>query len=157
MALPFIHMGKWKMGYFDPRLVLFFGILIAIEAVARGIDYLTGDHPDTTSSLTAIEKAMPLQWWGALCLFAGAGVLIGMLGRWATMIIGCSMIGGATYLTLAVGLAMKAWERDGDGFRTPVMFVVVGIVWFCIAWGTAEKMRRLALMEVLSASVTPKE
>lgn len=157
MPFSYLHQGKWRMGHFDPRVVLLFGVLIAVESLVRGLDYVTGDHPDTTDALTQIEKAMPLQWWGVLCMIAGGGVLIGVLGKWATMIIGCSMIGGATYMTLAVGLAMKTVEREGDGFRTPTMFLVFGIIWFCIAWGTAEKMRRIALMEVMSASVTPKE
>ena len=157
MLFPSQYHGKWRMGHFDPKVALLCCIMIAIEALARGLDYATGDHPDTSNSLTQIEKAMPLQWWGFLCMIAGGGVLIGMLGKWATMIIGCSMIGGATYMTLAVGLAMKTVDREGDGFRTPTMFLIFGVIWFCIAWGTAEKMRRIALMEVMSASVTTKE
>lgn len=157
MPFPYIHKGKWQMGNFDPRILLLIKLLIATEAILRGIDYVTGDSPETTSSLTAIEKAMPLEWWGILCLIAGGGLIVGMLGRWFTLMIGSCMVGGATYVTLSVGLAMKAYERSGDGFRTPVMFAVFGIIWFCMAWGIADKMKRIALMEVLNASVTPKE
>jgi hypothetical protein len=139
--------GSWRPGEFDYRLVIAFGVMIYLEALVRGLDYVTGDLPHTTSSLTFVEQAMPLWAWGILCIVAGGGSLVGLLGRWYPVLIGCALVGGASYFTLSLGLAAKAYERYGDGFRTPVMFLMFSLIWFCIAYGQMEKMTRANMIK----------
>nr|AAY16513.1 hypothetical protein GTE5p031 [Gordonia phage GTE5] len=112
-------------------------ILWAIEPISRGLDYITGDAPNVTQSLNAVEGALPLQAWGAFCLTAGVLILAGFAGRWKRIAISGLHIAGATYFCLAVGLTDTAIERGGDGFRTPVMFFIFALTYWCAAFGYA--------------------
>ena len=57
--------GDWRPGLpSDVSMILL--ILLAVQAVNRGIDYLMGDRDTTTNSLTVVEQAMPLWVWGLL-------------------------------------------------------------------------------------------
>ena len=116
-------------------------IVWAIEPIARGIDYLTGDGPGVTQSLTEVEAAFPLPMWGLFCLSGGSMILIGFAGRWRRVSIIGLHITGATYFALAVGLAAVAAGRDWDGFRTPMMFFVFAITFWAAAIGYATERR----------------
>lgn len=120
-------------------------LLWAAEPIARGMDYITGDAPGTTQSLTFVEQAMPLQGWGTLCLVGGLLVLFGYVGRWVMVSVWGLHLVASTYAALAVGLVAKTIERGGDGFRTPVMFAVFAITFWLAALGylAGEKQRKL--------------
>ncbi|QZD98893.1 membrane protein [Gordonia phage Tracker] len=109
--------------------------LWALEPISRGLDYLTGDQPGVTQSLTRIEQAFPLQVWGGFCFISGAMILVGFAGRWRRLAILGLYFAGATYVALGCGLAAVVIERGGDGFRTPVMFFVFGLTYWAAAIG----------------------
>lgn len=111
--------------------------LWAIESITRGLDYITGDRPDTSRSLSAVEAAFPLQMWGTFCIVGGGLVLAGFAGRWRRVAIAGLHITGATYFSLAIGLTDTAIGRGGDGFRTPVMFLVFAMTFWSAAIGYA--------------------
>ncbi|AXH49784.1 minor tail protein [Gordonia phage Pleakley] len=122
--------------------------LWAIEPITRGLDYITGDKPGVTQSLSAVEGAFPLQVWGAFCLTGGVLILTGFAGRWRRVAITGLHIAGATYCALAIGLTDTAIGRGGDGFRTPVMFFVFALTFWSAAIGYAVIRRdRLVVIE----------
>lgn len=120
---------------------IFVVMLPCAEAILRGIDYVTGDQDSTTQSLTFVEKAMPLAVWGVLFLVAGLLTALGFWRKWVWVCVAGLHVGGATYMSMAVGLAAKAWERGGDGFRTPVMFVVFALAFWGMAIGYSMQAR----------------
>lgn len=109
--------------------------VMVMEPVLRGLDYIMGDGRNVTNSLSYVEEAAPLWFWGAVCLLAGLLVAFG-LGRkvYEPVIVG-SIMAFAVYMTLAVGLLMNVWQRGWppDGFRTPAMFVAFGALWAIVA------------------------
>lgn len=120
----------------------------AFEPISRGLDYLTGDGPNVTQSLSFIEAAFPLQIWGFFCLTAGILIVLGFAGRWRQISILGLHLAGATYFALAVGLSATVFERGGDGFRTPVMFFVFAITYWSAAIGYAMNSNRTRLVVV---------
>ncbi|QDF19160.1 minor tail protein [Gordonia Phage Lollipop1437] len=112
-------------------------ILWAIEPISRGLDYITGDGPNVTQSLNAVESAFPLHVWGIFCFVSGVLILAGFAGRWKKIAITGLHLAGATYFALACGLTDTAIDRGGDGFRTPVMFFIFSLTYWCAAFGYA--------------------
>lgn len=128
-----LHRGDWvpliPTSFRWPILAMW-----VIEPVVRGIDYVTGDGPNTTNSL-------PLWAWGPLYLAGGSLSISGFLLRWPRMTILGLHIAGTTYAAMALGLAVKASERGGDGFRTPVMFAVFAFTFWFAAFGYLQQWR----------------
>lgn len=145
--------GNWV-----PQMPLGFRTLIlvmwAIEPITRGIDYITGDRPGTTTSLSAVEGAFPLWVWGTFCLVGGCLILGGFATRWRTVTIAGLHITGATYFALAIGLSDTAISRGGDGFRTPVMFFVFALTFWASAIGYAV-LRRDRLVVITDVDGSP--
>lgn len=139
MALQ-IRRGKWTP-LLPVAVRLMVVVLPPLETLLRGIDYITGDAPSTTNSLTFVEQLLPLWAWGLLCIGSAVTILTGFAGRWPGPAILGFAVGGSTYLSLAYGLALKTVERGGDGFRTPTMFVVFGLVFWGMAWGYYQQIR----------------
>ncbi|AKI28682.1 hypothetical protein GTE6_40 [Gordonia phage GTE6] len=135
-----LHRGDWvpliPTSFRWPILALW-----VLEPVVRGIDYVTGDGPNTTNSLTFVEQAMPLWAWGLLFLAGGSLSISGFLLRWPRMTILGLHIAGTTYAAMALGLTVKAVERGGDGFRTPVMFAVFALTFWFAAFGYLQQWR----------------
>lgn len=132
-------MARIQRGTWTPLLPVAIRLLVValppLETLLRGIDYVTGDQPSTTNSLTFVEQLLPLWAWGVLCIGSAVMILAGFAGRWPHPAIVGFALGGSTYLSLAYGLALKTVERGGDGFRTPTMFIVFGLVFWGMAWG----------------------
>ena len=123
--------------------------VFAAEAMVRAIDYIGGDRHGITSSLTVIEQAMPLTWWGIVLLSVGILAIAGVWSGRPMLVIVAAIIGGATYFALAYGLTLRMLERGmpPDGYRTPVDFGAKATVWWSIAgsawWsGHVERQRR---------------
>lgn len=142
-------------------------VILAAQAVVRGVDYLFGDRADVTTALSLAEKAMPLQMWG--CLFTAGGVLVlsGVARRAPRLIIAGSGWLIAAYGALAWALFLKMIERATpwhvfiesisephatagwvvhtihafplDGWRSPMTCVTAAVIWGCIGWGTLIK------------------
>ena len=132
-------MARIQRGTWTPLLPVAIRLLVValppLETLLRGIDYVTGDQPSTTNSLTFVEQLLPLWAWGVLCIGSAVMILAGFAGRWPRPSIIGFAVGGSTYLSLAYGLALKTVERGGDGFRTPTMSIVFGLVFWGMAWG----------------------
>lgn len=127
--VPRLTRGEWSPGL-QPDLAFTVMLLMSLEVMVRGIDYLTGDRPDVTTNLSVVESAMPLPMWGVLFLLAGGTFLFGVVARRFTPLIFGSVTVMALYGSLAVGLFLRMAERGWpwDGFRTPLMFCVFGAV-----------------------------
>lgn len=126
--------GNWvpliPLGFRWPILLLWM-----LEPIARGLDYVTGENPETSHSLTFVESAMPLQVWGCLFLTGGIFTAIGFGMLWPRMAILGLHIAGTTYASMSLGLAVETLKLDGDGFRTPVMFAVFAATFWLAAFG----------------------
>lgn len=141
-----------KRGQWTPLIPIvvrmFILYLWASEPISRGLDYVTGDGPNVTRSLSAIEAALPLHVWGLFCLTGGGMIVIGFTGRWRLVAIAGLHICGVTYFGLAVGLTEQVWGRGGDGFRTPWMFFVFALTFWAAAIGYAAAPRKDRLVVI---------
>lgn len=134
---PGVRRGRWRPGLpqdVSGFLLLLFTALLWI----RGVDYATGDRSNVTDNLSVVERAMPLPWWGALFLLAAVMVSAGMALRREQFLVWGSVLAMALYGGLTWGLTLKMVERGWpwDGFRTPVQFLALAVVWGAIAYGT---------------------
>lgn len=141
-----------KRGEWTPLIPIvarmFILYLWASEPISRGLDYITGDGPNVTRSLTAIEAALPLHVWGLFCLAGGGLVVMGFSGRWRLFAIAGLHICGVTYFGLAIGLSEPVVDRGGDGFRTPWMFFVFALTFWAAAIGYAAAPRKDRLVVI---------
>lgn len=129
--------GKWRPGM-PQEVSVVITILFTLETLVRGLDYITGDREGITLSLTVVETAFPLQVWGALLILSSLSIFVGIILRRPWWIIYGSFATSSIYLGLTWGLFLKMLERGWpwDGYRTPVMFLVVVAFWSLIGWGT---------------------
>lgn len=133
----FLRRGRWVPGM-QPDLSFCVMLLLGFEAFMRGVDYFTGDRHDLTTSLTVVERAMPLQMWGVLLMACGGTFFAGVvLRRFMPIIVGAVIAFGA-YGALAVGMVAKMVERGLpiDGWRSPIMFTVVSLFFAAYALST---------------------
>lgn len=109
--------------------------VMCVDPVLRGIDYTLGDGNDVTQSLTYVEKAAPLWFWGLVFLTAGCFVVSGLAMKVYEPVIVGAVLSFAVYLTMAAGFVQMVWSRGWppDGFRTPVMFAAFGVLWGIVA------------------------
>lgn len=98
--------GEWQPGIPTFISTLIF-VLLTAQGANRGLDYITGDRPDVTQSLTVVEQAMPLQWWGFLFLLAAAVVVLGMIFRRTKVIIMGCLFFVVLYSGITWGLAVR--------------------------------------------------
>lgn len=127
--------GEWTPGLQSDLSVISMCAL-ALEALIRGVDYITGDGDNVTQSLTVVEQTMPLQIWGIMLLTGGMTFLAGiMLRRFGLVILG-SVLSMAIYSALTVGLFLRMVERGWpwDGYRTPLMFAVIALLFGLVAF-----------------------
>lgn len=108
---------------------------ILLAAVSRGLDYLLPPR-GPLNTLSVIEKAMPIELWGALFLVGGLFGLVGLyVNRWPIAAVG-HVILLATYAAFAVGAFLDVLGRDSlEGWRTPLDWALVFAV---IHWGFAD-------------------
>lgn len=102
--------GDWQPGM--PTFISFVILgLFTAQGANRGVDYITGDRPDVTKSLTVVEQAMPLHYWGVLFLIASTVVAAGMLFRRAQVIITGCLCFVVLYSGITWGLTVKMLTR----------------------------------------------
>lgn len=130
-------MSQWvqlRVRLIYPEVVVI-QVAILLAAVSRGLDYLI--PPDgPLNTLSVIERAMPVEWWGMVFITGG---VIGLLGlcfdRWPIATIG-HVILFATYSAFTVGAALDVLSRDSvEGWRTPLDWALVFVI---IHWGFAD-------------------
>ena len=105
--------------------------LIPITPVLLGVDYLMGE---SGSTLTQVEKAMPLDVWGWLLIVSGAAIFLGFGMRWRLVTIGALWVSGSVLLTLAAGIGAETIDWEG-GFRGPWLYAVFGLASWLTAGG----------------------
>lgn len=81
---------------------------------------------------------MSLHWWGAFFIVGAALTTAGIAVKQDLLIIYGALLNMALYGGLTWGLLLKMVERGWpwDGYRTPLQFVMLAVVWGCIAYGT---------------------
>lgn len=130
--------GDWQPGM--PTFISFVILgLFTTQGANRGVDYITGDRPDVTQSLTVVEQAMPLHYWGILFLIASTVVAAGMLFRRAQVIITGCLCFVVLYSGITWGLTVKMLTRmtPVEDFRyiltAPESHAPSGTAWGLIA------------------------
>jgi len=136
--------GHWKPGDLDYRVKVIFAMCLALESLLRGLDYTIISYEDSISSKVAGD-ALAIETWGFLFFAASLGTVAGFLLRWGSLIIAASLLGGASYVSLAIGCWAQA-DVAWDYFRLPGMYLSFAFAWFTIAWATFEKLRRWAML-----------
>ena len=123
-----IRRGTWTAGY-PPGIHQLLLVLLTCELTLRGMDYFTGDRSEAASTmLTVVERAMPLTWWGLLCLASAALIITGIIGRWANMIVAGALLASGIYGGLAWGILLRMIE---EGCR-PAQETTPG---YALVWG----------------------
>lgn len=120
---------KWHPGL-QPDFAMVFIFLVSWESINRGVDYLLGDSAGVSSSLSFVEKAMPLHLWGVIFIAVGLLVAGGAIARRFGPILAGSLLGFAAYTSLAVGTVVAVWDRGfpPDGWRAPNQLMVIGLL-----------------------------
>lgn len=130
--------GDWRPGMPTFISLVILGLFTA-QGANRGVDYITGDRPDVTQSLTVVEQAMPLQYWGVLFLIASTVVSAGVLFRRAQVIITGCLFFVVLYSGITWGLTVKMLTRmtSVEEFRhiltAPESHAPSGAAWILIA------------------------
>lgn len=104
-----VRRGNWRPGY-PPGVHKMLLVLLTCELVFRGMDYFTGDRTKVVEMLSTVEKAMPLTWWGALCLTASGLLAAGIIGRWVRVVVAGALLASGIYGGLAWGTALTMIE-----------------------------------------------
>lgn len=140
---------KWRPGL-QSDFAMVSILLMAWESVNRGADYLLGDSAVVGSSLSFVEKAMPLQLWGLIFLMSGFLVAGGAIAHRFGPILAGSLLGFASYTSLAVGMAVAVWDRGlpPDGWRAPNQLMVIGLLFGVIGLSTYFKKTAAIATEV---------
>lgn len=107
--VPKVKRGNWRPGY-PPGVHHMLLVLLTCELVLRGMDYFTGDRTKVAEMLSTVEKAMPLTWWGALCLTASGLLAAGIIGRWVRAVVAGALLASGIYGGLAWGTTLTMIE-----------------------------------------------
>lgn len=156
-------MPRWPLSLPD-SVTRFIITVLSLQAIIRGVDYLFGDKDNVTQSLAVAEQAMPLPVWGGIFIVGGALALIGVRRRSAKAITTAACWLVAVYGALSWSLMLRiihnitpwsdfkntvtnpvfAWEWVEqvihtfpiDGWRSTTTFLVAGLIWAAIGWGS---------------------
>lgn len=137
-----IRRGDW-IPLLPERTRMLVVMAIPTEAILRAWDYLTPDLEPPTLSLSVVEKMMPLEVWGTICLITGLVSVCGFAMRWPRTAIVGLRLGGATYSLLAGGqlvtIAHNPWL---DGLRGPAITTIFAVAYWGLAKGYGDQVRR---------------
>lgn len=116
-------------------------LLFAGAALVRALDYATGVDGSASgtpnSALASVERAFPLAVWAASLTTGALLVLLGMVGRWGTVVATGSLILAVVYFGLATGLGIEYVGRPAlDGIRGATG-LLVPVVWHVITSSNA--------------------
>ncbi len=133
-----LRRGSWRAEQVGGAvLVIQLGTLFA--CMTRGLDYLRRDT-DATSVLSRVQDTAPLQAWGVLFVTAVVIVVVGMAGRWGTLVGVGHFLAGLLYAGIAYGLLQ---ETDlGPGVRTPMGLFVTSVIHGAFGVGTFAILRQ---------------
>lgn len=113
-------------------------ILVAVEPIIRGLDYVLPDAEPPATQLSVIENAMPITAWGVLCIAVGITSLAGFIGRWRRIAVAGLWLGGSVYAALAFGQWAAIIDLPWfDGIRGPSIVTLLALAQFGMAIGYA--------------------
>jgi hypothetical protein len=120
-------------------------VTLLVQALSRGLDYMTLPDDVSVATLSVIERAVPI--WLSGWMFAGAA-LLGLAGlvlpRWPVTTSSHAVI-ATFYAMFAVGALVEVLQRDPvQGWRTPTAWVVGAIAHgvFCQLSATSWRVTR---------------
>ncbi|MFT4125064.1 MAG: hypothetical protein QM662_02385 [Gordonia sp. (in: high G+C Gram-positive bacteria)] len=103
--------------------------ILCLFPIGVGADYLTGS--DNASSLSELERSLPLPVWGWLLVAAGTVAIVGQIGRWRLAAIWGLLWSGGLMMAVGVGIGWVTVPQTGT-FRTALLYVGIGVVgWVC--------------------------
>lgn len=110
---------------------------LTAESVGRGLDFIIGSSVgrDPGTGLSIVEASAPLLFWGGFGIFVAVSAAFGVVRSRYEPIIVAALAGMALYLTYSVGYLAAVVDRGWppDGFRTPIWFLVMAVMWGAIA------------------------
>lgn len=112
--------------------------------LTRGLDYLRRDT-DTTSVLSRVQDTAPLPLWGTIFIAAAVIVVIGIAGRWATIVGVGHIVAMLVYAGIAYGLFQVTGL--GPGLRTPMGLMGAAFIHGALGMGTFAVQRRVEELE----------
>lgn len=104
------HGGDWAPGAHNMALLIV-QLIVLVQAALRGFDYL--QPAPEQASLSAVERWVPLTWWGAAFLLVTTMALVGLAGRWAGPIMAGHALAGSLYVGVGVGILLENGEPVG--------------------------------------------
>ncbi len=103
---------------------------------AAGLDYITGGDEASSKTLSSLERGLPIWVFAVLYLVGASLATVGFLGRWRLVAIGGLHVLGSSFVTVAISLFIDYIGHDiGDGFRVPVLFLMIGVSYWSAAVG----------------------
>lgn len=119
---------KWVPGGFPPWVSLAVTLALMSMMMVRGMDYATGEAPDTARRLGAVENAAPLWLWGAL--FAGAATIgfASTAWRWWAGVIVAHALGAGLYAAVGVGLVIDVLARGERPDASPWWVFAIPVI-----------------------------
>lgn len=100
--------GDWRPGLTNPGL-LATQLVFLLQAAFRGLDYLGNATPGDRTQ-RAVEAAAPYGVWGALFYGLALLVLIGVAGRWPTVMI----VGHLAFAALYLGMGLLVLSATSE-------------------------------------------
>ena len=107
--------------------------LLALQLIARGTDYITG-NPDNGHGVFPVNEVSPPLMWGIACLVNAVVVMAGLLFRNSLLTRNGAIMCGVTYLSFAVMVADNVFTLPLDDWRFFTSYLVAGAIWLTVAW-----------------------
>lgn len=134
------------------RALRAFVYILSFMALARGLDYVTGNEYDL-GRLWGEDVAMPYLW-GAACLAGGVAAVVAVVFSFPSLAINASIFNFATNVMLAaqvVDSRMLPYPWPPEDVRIPVDHLGHAVLWLTIAvvvwWREGVLRRRSEIIE----------
>lgn len=140
---PWLRRGQWRPEQVSASVLVIKAAALT-ACLTRGLDYLRRDS-DATSVLSRVQDTAPLPMWGAVFLAAVAIVVVGVAGRWATIVGFGHIVAMLVYAGVAYGLFQVT--GFGPGVRTPMGLIGAAAIHGALGMGTFAVQRRVEELE----------
>lgn len=117
-------------------------LLSVIIAISQGLDYIARP-PETAPTLSIVERAVALDFWGIIFLtFAGLALAGGLFSLWPAAILGHGVL-AFNYLAISLGIAWSLIDDwQGYGWNTGVIYLSFAIFHALVADGCYDEWAR---------------
>ena len=153
---PFMPETSWYRGLcrklHTPRLppvldpgnkLIGFAMLISVFiAMSQGLDYIARPA-ETAPTLSVVERALALDFWGAIfCTFAVIALAGGLFSIWPAAILGHGVL-AFNYLAISLGVGWSLVDNwQGYGWNTGVIYLGFAIFHGLVADGCYDEWAR---------------